>query len=102
MNKTIAVFLRHSSKWDPNKPVREQAYWDEHALFMDALFEAGTIVLAGPFADDSGTMIILNAENEEAARAILREDPWAQRDVLVIDETKEWTIFLDARDRPSG
>ena len=99
MTKTLAVFLRPGSRWNSNLPVRAQAYWDEHARFMDALFEAGTVLLAGPFADGSGSMVILRAESVEAARAIFREDPWERRDVLVASEVKEWTIFLDARAR---
>ena len=39
MKKTIAVFLRHGPRWNPELPVRKQAYWDEHARFMDALRE---------------------------------------------------------------
>jgi uncharacterized protein YciI len=97
--KTIAVFLRPGSKWNPDLPVREQAYWDDHARFMDSLFEAGTVRLGGPFADGSGSMVILKAESPEAARAIFREDPWARQDVLVASEVKEWTIFLDGRDK---
>ncbi|PYT05744.1 MAG: hypothetical protein DMF60_11000 [Acidobacteria bacterium] len=97
MKKTIAVFLRPGSQWNPDKPVREQAYWDEHARFMDALFDAGTILLGGPFADGSGSMVILEAENVEAAEAIFQDDPWTQQDVLVASEAREWTIYLDAR-----
>ena len=97
--KTIAVFLRPGAQWNPDLPVREQAYWDEHARFMDSLFEAGTVLLGGPFADGSGSMVILMAESPEAARAIFREDPWARQDVLVASEVKEWTIFLDGRDK---
>jgi uncharacterized protein len=99
MNQTIAVFLRHGSRWDSSLPVREQAYWDEHARFMDALFDAGRVILGGPFADGSGSMVILLAESVEEARAIFRDDPWAHQDILLADEIKEWTIFLDARDK---
>jgi uncharacterized protein YciI len=84
---------------EPGKAVREQVHWDEHARFMDSLFEAGTILLGGPFADGSGSMVILEAEGVEAAQAIFQDDPWAQQDVLVASEVKEWTIFLDARDK---
>jgi hypothetical protein len=31
---------------------------------------------------------------------MFRSDPWTERDVLVVADVKEWTIFLDARDRP--
>src|SRR6185295_7878832 len=93
--KTIAVFLRHGSRWNPDKPVREQVYWDDHARFMDDLFDAGKIILAGPFVDDSGSMVILAVESVETARTIFSKDPWAEQDILVAEEFKEWTIFLD-------
>jgi uncharacterized protein YciI len=100
--KTIAVFLRPGSNWNPDLPVRKQSYWDEHARFMDALFDAGTVILAGPFADGSGSMVIVVAESPEAARAIFREDPWNHKDILVAVDAKEWTIFLDGRDKAQG
>ena len=99
MKKTVAMFQRPGSRWNPDKPVREQAYWDNHARFMDALFDAGEVILGGPFADGSGSMVILVAESAEAARAIFQKDPWTQQDVLVAAEVKEWTIFLDGRDK---
>jgi uncharacterized protein len=100
--KTIVVFLRRGSKWNPDLPVREQAFWDEHARFMDALFDAGKVILAGPFADDSGSMVILTVESADNARAIFREDPWAHQDILVARDFKEWTIFLDSRNKGQG
>jgi uncharacterized protein YciI len=102
MKNAIALFQRHGSQWNPDLPVREQAYWDDHARFVDALFGAGKIIMAGPFADGSGSLVILAAESVEAARAMFQDDPWAQRDILVARELKEWTIFLDARDTPQG
>jgi len=99
MKKAVVVFMRRSSHWDPHKPVREQAYWDEHARFMDSLFDAGKVILAGPFADDSGSMIILAAESVEAAREMLRDDPWAHQDILLAGDAREWMIYLDARDK---
>jgi len=102
MKKAIVVLLRPGSQWNPDKSVREQAYWDDHARFMDALFEAGKVILGGPFADGSGSMVILAAESVEAGRAILQDDPWAQHEVLVAGEVKEWTIFLDVRDKAQG
>ena len=98
MKKAIAVFLRPGSKWNPDKPVREQAFWDDHARFMDSLFEAGTVILGGPFGDGSGSMVILTAESEEAARAIFQDDPWAKQDVMTPGEVKEWSIFLMNRE----
>jgi hypothetical protein len=33
--------------WDYSKRRREQAGWDEHAAFMDALTDEGVVVLGG-------------------------------------------------------
>ena len=57
------------------------------------------VILGGPFADGSGSLVILAVESVEAARAIFQKDPWWQQDVLVAAEIKEWTIFLDAREK---
>jgi len=43
--------------------------------------------------------VVLDAESPDAARALFRDDPWAERDILVAADVKEWTIFLDGRDR---
>lgn len=99
MKKAIVVFQRKGSRWNPDKPVREQAYWDEHARFVDALFDAGKVIMAGPFSDGSGSMVLLAVESVETARAIFQDDPWAHHDILVPGEVKEWTIFLDAKDK---
>ena len=46
MKKVIAVFQRHGSRWNPDKPIREQAFWDEHARFVDALLTTASNSLA--------------------------------------------------------
>jgi len=99
VKKAMVLFQRHGAAWDPAKPVREQAFWDAHARFVDALYDAGKILLAGPFADGSGSLVVLDAESPEAARALFRDDPWATNDILIAADVKEWTIFLDGRDR---
>ena len=98
MKKAIAVFLRPGARWDHSKSVREQVYWDEHARFVDNLFERGLIMLAGPYAPEgSGALVILNVESVAAARAVYANDPWAHQDILLTADVKEWTIFLDGR-----
>ena len=91
-----AVFLRPGSLWDSQKSVREQPYWDDHARYMDAIFESGVVILGGPFTDGSGSMVIVKAASALDARAMYRDDPWTVHDVLVVADVKEWTIFLDS------
>jgi uncharacterized protein YciI len=99
MTTYYAVFLVPGSKWDRSKTTREQPYWDEHAQFMDSLFEAGAIVLGGPFADRSGSLVVVTAETANQVQAMFADDPWTTYDVLAAGEIKEWTIFLDGRGR---
>jgi uncharacterized protein YciI len=94
-----AAFLRPGSLWNPDKTAREQPFWDEHARFMDALFEEGLIILGGPFADRTGSLVIVAADNAAQVYEMYRSDPWTEQDVLVVADVKEWIIFLDARDR---
>ena len=100
MAKTFfAVFQRPGSRWDPDRNVRDQAQWDRHASHMDALFDRGLVVLGGPFADRTGSMVIVRAQDASEARAMFRDDPWNVEDILVVADVKEWTIFLDDSDR---
>lgn len=99
MKKAVVFFSQPGTQWNPNKPNREQAYWDDHARFFDALFDTGKVILGGPFVDTSGSMVIFAAESVEEVRAIMREDPWAQRQILVERDVKEWMIFLDIAER---
>ncbi len=101
MTTLYAAFLRPGSLWDPGKSAREQAFWDDHARYMDAIFDTGVIVLGGPFADRTGSLVIVAADNAEQVREMYRRDPWSEQDVMVLGDVKEWTIFLDGRRQPS-
>ena len=98
----VALIMKPGPKWDPTKGVREQEYWDDHARFVDDLFDRGLIMLAGPFVPEgTGALVILNVETTEEAQALYANDPWAHQGILHIADAKEWTIFLDATKSPS-
>jgi uncharacterized protein YciI len=97
MTTYYVAFLRPGALWDPEKPAREQAFWDEHARFMDGLFDTGVIVLAGPFADRTGSMVITKAADTAQVWEMFKNDPWTQQDVLSVADVKEWVVFLDAQ-----
>ena len=67
--------------WDHSRPRREQAGWDDHAAFMDALAEDGTIVLGGPVGEGDGedTLLVVAVATVAAIRARLADDPWGAR-----------------------
>ena len=82
---------------DPSKDTREQAFWDEHANFIDQLVEEGFILMGGPLVDEGGALLILNAEDENEVREKLKNDPWFKQGILKLESLKRWQIFIDER-----
>ena len=94
------VFRDPGPAWVPGVPTRQQPLWTEHAAFIDRVFEQGWIVLAGPYADWSRALIVVQAGSAAEASALFRDDPWARHGILLESEIIEWTIFLDSRPKP--
>ena len=92
----LVVLHRSGPEWDPSRPLEEQSGWDAHADFMDGLVDAGFIVLGGPLADEHRVVHAVEAESEEAVRAMLARDPWSESH-LRIGSIELWTIRLDGR-----
>ena len=99
MNKTFVVVCRPGPAWVAGKPSREQPYWNEHAGYMEELFQAGILVLGGPYADYSGIHLILEAADKNAVLELLELDPFIQYSILTPGSIDEWLIFLDASRR---
>jgi uncharacterized protein len=97
MSTLFLVFRDPGPSWLPGVVTRRQPLWDEHAAFMDGLFEEGRVVLAGPYADYSRALIIVEARDAEEASDLFRDDPWEQAGILVPSDVVEWTVFLDSR-----
>lgn len=96
MRKVFLVFEEHGGPWDWSKGLREQALWDEHAAFMDALVDDRFVVLGGPL-DEKDVLLVVDAESEEALRERLAGDPWIENGMLTITEIRPWTVLLEGR-----
>ena len=92
--KRLVVRFRAGPTWASGS-VREQPGWDEHATFVDGLVERGTMVMGGPFADNSGSMSLLEGISVDETHRILQEDPFMENGVFELEEIREWTVFVD-------
>jgi uncharacterized protein YciI len=92
----LVVLRRSGPRWDPSRPMEDQADWAAHASFMDELVATGFIVLGGPLADEHRVVFAVEAESEAAVRATLARDPWSETH-LQVDSVEPWTIRLDGR-----
>ena len=88
--------------WVDGGEREEQAGWDEHAHFMDALASDGFVVLGGPVGDGRLVYLAVEAPDEAAVRERLGLDPWMDG-VLRIADVQPWEIRLRGpRERTPG
>lgn len=89
------VLLKHGPKWIPNKGVSEQPLL-AHGHYLNDLMSRGVLQLAGPFLDDSGGLILLNARDENEVRAITEHDPGIATQILEVESIRPFRIAFDA------
>ena len=97
MKNTFVILWALGPAWVLGKTVREQAYWTEHAAFMDRLFENGTVIMGGPFTDGTGSLVLVEAEEENEVRTLFADDPFVVHCIFALSSLKQWQLFLDAR-----
>ena len=65
-----------------------------HLDYLNGLNAEGTLKIAGPFLDDDGkpcgSLIIVEAESKEAARALADADPYAKAGLFESVEVKAY------------
>ena len=97
MKTTFVLLWIPGSAWIEGETVREQPYWAQHASFIDQLFASGTVILGGPFTDATGSMVIAEAESEQAVADLFARDPFVVHEIFALSMLKQWQLFLDAR-----
>ena len=65
-----------------------------HREYLRILLDRGQLVASGPFADDSGALLIYEAADEAEARALLAADPYNEGQILAGVELKQWNRVL--------
>jgi uncharacterized protein YciI len=65
-----------------------------HRERLAALHAAGTVVMAGPFADESGALLVFDVDSEEALDAVLADDPYYAAPGNTIVRRQEWTPLV--------
>ena len=94
----FAVRRIRGPAWNTALPMRAQALWAEHAVFMNALAAEGFVVLGGPLGPaGEDVLLVINSVSEDALRARLAADPWSESGLLEIGRVESWTVLLDSR-----
>jgi uncharacterized protein YciI len=91
-----AVIRERGSAWNASRAMREQERWAEHAAFMDELADSGFIVMGGPLGDGDNTLLIVDAQSDEAIHERLAADPWTPMNMLSVARIDPWHVLLDS------
>jgi hypothetical protein len=86
------VTERAGSRWDHDRPRREQAGWDAHAAFMDALADDGVVAAGGPISP-TRAVLVMRVSGETAVRRALADDPWFDG-TLELERVQPWELWL--------
>ncbi|WP_139491198.1 YciI family protein [Brevibacillus dissolubilis] len=61
-----------------------------HLAYINELFLEGKVVMAGPFTDKLGGMVIYKADSMEEAKALAEKDPAVTEGARTV-EVREWS-----------
>jgi len=65
-----------------------------HRELLAAQHAAGSVRMAGPFADDSGALLVLDLPDRKAVDDFLAEDPYYTTPGVIIRAIREWTTVV--------
>jgi len=97
MQDVYLVTYTIGTDWVAGTPTKEQPGFRAHADYLNALDKNNRLVIGGPLADYSHVFLAIEASGADEVRAILRDDPWQQRDMLRIREVTQWVLLVDPR-----
>lgn len=67
---------------------------DDHVAHLKQLHADGKLVAAGPYEDLTGGAILLNAEDQAAAEALVAADPYTQLEVTKDRYLRQWKVTV--------
>lgn len=91
----FVILYKQGPAWKEGVPMRQQEAIIPHFKYMKKLFEAGTILEAGPTLDEPGGVVILKTKDLDEAKAIMAADPSVSMKMFV-GEVHAWSPTFHA------
>lgn len=73
---------------------RRLAVRPAHREYTARLHAEGRVVMAGPWADGTGAMLVYSVQDASELERILADDPYALAGVITRVSVREWTPVL--------
>ena len=65
-----------------------------HRKLLTELHESGVVRMAGPLADDTGAVIVVNLPDRESVARFLADDPYFTTPGVTVAQVRQWLPFL--------
>jgi uncharacterized protein YciI len=98
--KLFAIVYQPGPVWKRGMPLAQQNL-AEHGAYMRSLAARGRLLLAGPLPTLEGGLVIVRAENLDAAQALMAADP-AVKNRQFVGIVSEWRAVIDPANRFEG
>ena len=72
----------------PDGQEKRKLYREEHLRRLEELENQGRLILAGPFGDKTGSLIVFEAGSQEEASAFAEGDPYVTKGVFASHEVR--------------
>ena len=69
-----------------------------HRQYLARLKENGQLAASGPFTDDSGALIVYEANSPDEAEGFLKADPFNQAGIFLSYKIRPWNTVIANRD----
>jgi uncharacterized protein YciI len=66
----------------------------EHRRLLQQLRDEGVLVMAGPFADESGALLIFDVPDMDTLDKVIQRDPYYQAPGVTIVSRREWSPII--------
>lgn len=75
----------------PQHAALRDEYRSAHRHWLGESYAAGVVRMAGPYADGSGALVLVVADDRQAVADFLANDPFAEAGAIAATRISEWT-----------
>lgn len=75
---------------------KRMAHRAEHRVYLNRLADEGALLMAGPFTDERGGLIVFEAADEAEVQQLMANDPFTINGVFATTEIRPWILVAGA------
>ncbi|GAA1480528.1 hypothetical protein GCM10009624_09680 [Gordonia sinesedis] len=86
----MAIFAIHYA-YGPVKAALRDEHRPTHRTWLNEEHQAGNVLMVGRYDDDSGALLLIRADDVDAAEAFIGNDPFIAHEAVDGVRVVEWT-----------